>query len=204
MAKGFRPVRMLNGAAWNGATLRCTLPAATAGVFNIGDLVVMTSAGGVRQTGGAGQAGDAAPLPTIGVAVAGARCLGAIVSFEPLRSDLSAYNRAASTLRTVNVAIADPNVVFETQVDNVGTTTNIADIGSNFDALMTVGTTASAMLIDSSTIVQATAGWSLIGIRSDDENLGTITSGGDLTTSTIVEVTCAEPQLGANQVAVGI
>jgi hypothetical protein len=204
MAKGFRPVRHLNGNAWNGQTLRCTLPAATGGVFNVGDLVVMTSAGGVRQTGGAGEGGDTAPLPTIGVAVAGARCLGAIVSFEPLRSDLSAYNRAASTLRTVNVAVADPTLIFETQVDNVGTTTNIADIGSNFDAIMTVGTTASAMVLDSSTIVQSTAGWSLVGIRADDANLGTITSGGDLTTSTVVEVTCAEPQLGANQLAVGI
>jgi hypothetical protein len=204
MAKGFRPIRYLDGKPWNGATLRCTLPAATGGIFNIGDLVVMTNAGGVRQTGGAGQAGDVAPLPTIGVAVAGARCLGAIVSFEPLRSDLSAVNRAASTLRTVNVAVADPTLVFQTQVDNVGTTTNIADIGSNFDALMTVGTTASAMLIDSSTIVQTTAGWSLIGILAEDSNLATITSGGDLTTSTIVEVTCAEPQLGANQVGLGI
>jgi len=204
MAKGFRPVRHLNGNPWNGQTLRCTLPAATGGVFNIGDLVVMTSSGGVRQTGGAGEGGDTAPLPTIGVAVAGARCLGAIVSFEPLRSDLSAYNRAASTLRTGNVAVADPTLICETEVDNVGTTTNIADIGSNFDALMTVGTTASAMLIDSSSIVQSTAGWSLIGIRADEANLATITTGGDLTTSTIVEVTCAEPQLGANQVAVGI
>lgn len=204
MAKGFRPVRYLSGTPWNGATLRCTLPAATAGIFNIGDLVVLTSAGGVASGTGAGEAGDqGAILPTIGIAVAGSRCLGAIVNFEPLRSDLSATSRAASTLRTVNVAVADPNLIFEAQVDNVGTTTNIADIGSNFDAIMTVGTTASAMLIDSSTIVQSTAGWSFIGVRNDPANIGTLTTG-DFSTSTIGEFTCAEPQLGANQLALGI
>lgn len=202
MAFGFRPTRYLAGGPWNGALMRCTALATytTADIFP-GDLVALV-------TGGGDQAGSADPntdaiFPTVELAAAGARILGAVVSVEPDRGDLSKVYRAASTERQLMVAVAHPGLVFEaTSGGNIALTS----IGNNFDHTLGTGSTVtgySGQTINAATAATTSASVSLVGARNDPANLATISSGSG-TTATIWEVVIAEPQVAINQLGAGV
>lgn len=111
---GFRPVRYLSGAPYNGAVRRYFVPASDGTALYIGDPVVLvgtSTAEGVPHVIRA----------TVGTAVTTDRITGIIVGVEADINTSLVY-RAASTARYVYVA-DDPNILFEVQEDgNAGIT----------------------------------------------------------------------------------
>lgn len=201
MAFGFRPSRYIAGGPWNGSLMRCVGVAGYGSAIYPGDLVALVTGGG-DEAGGA-DPNTGAILPTVELAAAGARILGAVVGIEPDRGDLSSRYRAASTERQLMVAVAQPGLVFEAQADAAIALTSI---GNNFDHNAGAGTAALARSghdIDVATAATTTAGVTLVGVRNDPANLATITSGSG-TTSTIWEVVIAEPQVAINQLGAGV
>jgi len=115
---GFRPVRMLSGSAYTGASVSCAIAAAYGTRLGVGDPVQL-----------AGSSVDGAP--TISRAAAGGPVFGIIVGFEPTRSDLTLQYSPATTAGVAMVC-ADPNVVFEVQDDGGGALDGDA-VGLNAD-----------------------------------------------------------------------
>lgn len=141
---GFRPVRYLNGAPYNGAFRRYVVPATDGTALFVGDLVKAETTGDLT-TG----------LSGVTRATAGAAVIGAVVGFEADPTNLNTPQyRAASTRRIVYVA-DDPNLLFEAQEDGLVTPIAMASIGLNASLISTSGgnttTGASGMEIDSST-----------------------------------------------------
>lgn len=139
---GFKPVKYLNGAPYNGqATLYCTTTADGVALF-VGDLVKLAGtadANGVRGVAQA-EASDA--------------CVGVVVGIVPSMTALDTPQyRAASTARYVLVA-DDPNIIFEAQEDGATDPLEMVDAGLNVNFVVGAGSTttgASGMQIDSNT-----------------------------------------------------
>ena len=113
---GLRPVQMLNGSPWNGATRRCRIDD-TAGDLGVGDAVVWNGAGyqGYPEVIGA----------TVGD---GNKIFGVIVSFEADASaGLEQLYIASADSGWANVCV-DPDVVYSIQANGV---VGSADIGQN-------------------------------------------------------------------------
>lgn len=140
---GFRPVRYLNGAPYNGAFTKYVVPAADGTALFIGDLVKISGTGDT-----------ATGLRTVVQAAAGDACTGVVVGFEPTAGSLDTPQyRAASTRRIVYVA-DDPNILFEAQEDGVTDPLEMVDAGLNVNFVVGSGSTttgASGMEIDSDT-----------------------------------------------------
>lgn len=201
MAFGFRPTRYLDGKAWNGTVMRCVALASYNTAIFPGDLVALVAGGG-DQAGGT-DPNTGAVLPTVEIAAAGARILGAVVSVEPNRGDLSLPYRAASTERQLMVAVASHGLIFEATADAACA---IADIGQTYDHNATAGSTTTGYSghdIDIGTAGTGSGGLQLVGIKNDPDNLNTLTSGSG-TTATVWQVVIAEPQVAATQVGAGI
>lgn len=140
---GFRPVKHIDGSAWNGATEQFAHLAADATVLQVGDLVLLAGnadANGVASVTKITNGTTSVPL-------------GAVVGFLPDYSNLNIPSEAvaASTLRYVNVCI-DPTVVYEAQAS--GTYVVATDAGLNAGVTLTAGpatTGVSAMQIDMTT-----------------------------------------------------
>jgi len=117
-AFGLRPVRYLNGSPWNGATVKCYISASYGTALFIGDPVLINPTAAHREASG--------KYPTIAASAGtdGTIVLGAIVSFDPLVTDLTKQYNPASTERYANVCM-DPNVVFEIRGDGGGTPTDV-------------------------------------------------------------------------------
>jgi hypothetical protein len=142
---GFRPVKTLSGAAWNGQSEVCFMPASDGTVVMVGDAVVLS-----------GDARGATGAPTVTRAtVAGNPIYGIVVGFAfsgmgdvsnvPPVSDLNTpVFRRASTDRYVLVC-TDPNVVYEVQYEgtSVAAATITANVGLNGQLLLTAGNTTS-------------------------------------------------------------
>jgi hypothetical protein len=162
---GFRPVKHLNGAPYNGMFNKYVVAAADATAIYVGDLVKTDGAGDL-VTG----------LPTVTRAAATNVVRGVVVGFEP---DPTALNvplyRAASTRRIVYVA-DNPDLIFEAQEDGDTTPIAVASIGLNASMISTSGgdtiTGSSGMQIDStSASTTATLELKLLGTvpRADNE-----------------------------------
>lgn len=146
---GFRPVKYLNGAPWNGQANLYFIPSGDATATFIGDLVTLDSSGDPSGSGGNGYG-----VRSVVQGVAAGAVVGAIVGFaiDPTNLNTPQY-RAASTGRYVYVA-DDPNLLFEAQEDAVGGALALADIGLNVDFVVGSGSTTtgtSGMQIDTST-----------------------------------------------------
>lgn len=148
---GFRPVKHLTGAPYNGQVNRYMISASESGVTNVGDLVVLSDSAALVD-------GDQGVYPAVERLASGtaAAIVGAVVGFEPDYSNLNAGNfRAASTRRVVLVADA-PNLVFAAPQDAVGGVVAAASVGLNVAInLGTASSTApwaSGMSVDSSTV----------------------------------------------------
>jgi hypothetical protein len=140
---GYRPVKHLDGSAWNGQTQLFSLLAANATAVGVGDLVSLE---------GAADANGVASITRLANGSTGVP-VGVVVGFLPDYSNLAipSQYRAASTARYALVCV-DPTVVYEAQA--TGTFVIAADMGLNAGSTLTaVSTTTglSGMQIDLAT-----------------------------------------------------
>jgi hypothetical protein len=174
---GFRPVKHLSGAPYNGQFNRYMVSASETGAINIGDLVVLSDSNALVDTAGFGV------YPAVERAGSGtsAVIVGAVVGFEPDYSNLNAgMFRAASTRRVVFVADS-PDLIFAAPQDGVGGVIAAASVGLNAAvALGSAATTApwaSAMSVDSSTVATTnTLPVTVVGILASPDNDETSTA----------------------------
>jgi hypothetical protein len=115
-AFGLSPIRHNNGSPWNGATVECYIGSSYATALFIGDPVLISPTAAERDA--------TAQRPTINASAGtdGTIIVGAIVEFEPLRTDLTKQYNPASTERIAHVCM-DPSVVYEIRGDGGGTPT---------------------------------------------------------------------------------
>ena len=135
---GLRPLRHLNGAPWNGNTVKCYISDAYATALFIGDPVLLSPTLAEKDPTGY--------HPTINVSAgtAGTLIRGVITSFEPLQSDLSKQYNPASTERYANVCF-DPDVVYAVRGDGGGALTSVIP-GQNAVLIATsAGSTATGL-----------------------------------------------------------
>lgn len=170
---GFRPVKTITGAPYNGQANQYFVPASDATVIMVGDLV---------KLGGAGR--DATGIATVTRAAAGDAILGVVVGIGftgmgdsqnvPPVNDLNTpVFRRASTDRYVMVA-DDPNLILEAQLSSAAGYTN-ADLGLNVNFRATAGNTTSGSSgfdVDIATkATTATLPLKLIGIPNRVDNV---------------------------------
>ena len=163
---GLRPVRHLDGSAWDGAVQKFLVPASDTDALFIGDAVIGAAAGGSAD----------GKDKYVSKGTVGGNLLGAIVAFGPDRDDLSKQYRVASTLREVYVCTS-PDVIFEVQEDSVGNAVTAAEIGCNADMIQThSGSTVtgqSGMELDSSSAATTAAQLRIVGVaRKEDNEIG--------------------------------
>jgi len=143
---GFRPVKHLTGAPYNGQLNRYVVPAAETGAINVGDFVVLSDGAAL----GGYPAVERSTVTTSGALV------GVVVGFDIDTSNLNLPNiRLASTARIALVADA-PDLLFAAPQDGVGGVIAAASVGLNVAIVVgTAATTApgaSTMTVDSSTV----------------------------------------------------
>lgn len=170
---GLKPVMHLNGSPWNGQTNMYYVPSTYGTAMFVGDAV--TSNADAGAAGVVVNGIDVEGMPGIAQAAAGNTIRGVIVGFLPNQSNLSQSHNPASTARIALVVDA-PDVVFEVQEDSVTSTLAVAEVGQNVDLIVGAGnatTGTSAMEIDSTTHVSATAQLRVLGLaKRPDNNLG--------------------------------
>lgn len=139
---GFRPVKMVTGAPYNGQAGIYFVPASNSDVIMVGDLVKL--AGDGRSPTGvptvarhAGGATEAAVGVVVGILFTG---MGDVQNVPPVTDLNTPMYRRASTDRYLMVA-DDPDLIFEAQTS--GATFATADIGTNCQVAATAGNTSS-------------------------------------------------------------
>lgn len=174
---GFRPVKHMNGSAYNGQVNRYMISASDTAVTNVGDFVQLSDNAALVDTAGFGvypaveRIGSGTAVPIVGV----------VVGFEVDYTNLNAGNyRAASTRRVALVADAS-DLLFAAPQDAVGGVVAAASVGLNVAInLGTAGSTApfaSGMSVDSSTVATtATLPLQVMGITASPDNDETSTS----------------------------
>lgn len=174
---GFRPVKHMNGSAYNGQVNRYMISASDTQTTNVGDFVQLSDNAALVDTAGFGvypaveRIGSGTAVPIV----------GAIVGFEVDYSNLNAGNyRAASTRRIALVADAS-DLIFAAPQDAVGGVVAAASVGLNVSInLGTAATTApyaSGMSVDSSTVATtATIPLQIMGVTASPDNDETSTS----------------------------
>jgi len=160
--RGLWPVGSLDGGPWNGATLRCVIPAGNGVATFIGDLVVLDGTGITDS--------DGYTYPTVVQGAASSTAFfGVVTSFDPDRTDLSVQYRKASTERYCQVAPASGGQLFAVQCDGAFA---ITDVGQTADVVVGSGSTTtglSAMELDSSDIGTG-ANLHIVGVVNDPSN----------------------------------
>ena len=172
--RGFKPLRYLNGAKWNGMANMYYVPSSDGTAIFVGDAVKLAGSAGSAGTVVNGQ--DVEGMPTIAQAAATDVVVGVVVGFLPKQTDLSKIYREASTDR-IALVVDDPNVVFEVEEDGVGNTIANTMIGENADIVVGSGSTTtgqSGMMLDSSThATTATLQLKILGlVKRVDNALG--------------------------------
>jgi hypothetical protein len=160
---GFRPVKHLNGSAYNGQMNVYHVPASDASAMYVGD-VVKLAASGADTTG---------TKPAVALAAAGDAVVGVIVGFSVNRDDINiaGQRRAASTARDVYVADS-PDLIFEVETSNG--TPAAADINLNINHA--VGTPDATMARSGATVdfgteaTTATLTFKLLGFVPREDN----------------------------------
>ena len=146
-ARGFKPIKNLNGSPWNGKANVYYIPATDTVATFIGDAV--KSAGSADATGKYPTVTQAAATDSIRGVIIG---FGTTPTFMANPDNLSMTHRAASTAMYCLV-VDDPQVIFEIQEDSVGNSISAAMVGLATDITVGTGSTStgkSAMELDSS------------------------------------------------------
>ena len=143
---GFKPVRYLNGAPWNGKARMYYIPVGDSVAVFIGDAVIS-----------AGSADALGKYATVKQAAAAEAIRGVVIGFsdQPYvafdADNLYRAYRPASTAMYCLV-VDDPDVIFEIQEDGDSATLAATDIGTSVDVVVGTGDTSSgrsAMELDS-------------------------------------------------------
>ncbi len=149
---GFRPVKHMNGAPYNGQVNRYMISASDSQVTNVGDLVQLSDNDALVDGAGFGvypaveRIGSGTAVPIV----------GAIVGFEPDYSNLNTGAVRAASTRRIALVADSPDLIFEAPQDAVGGVVAAASVGLN--ASINLGTAqsvapfASGMSVDSSTV----------------------------------------------------
>lgn len=161
--RGFRPVRHLSGAPWNGQVEHFLIDSGDGTAVFVGDIVKQAGSAGVagQVVNGMNVEGMATAILAAG-GTSGADILGVVVGFLPDPTALGTKHRLADTSRIAMVC-TDPTVVYEVQEDAVGSNFVAADIGLLVAFTTTAGnatTGISKMALDSSDLT-ATVGYPL-------------------------------------------
>ena len=129
---GLRPIKHVNGSAWNGQTEVFALLAADSTVVGVGDVVNWGGTADANGVASITRATSDAGLP-----------VGVVVGFIPDYSNLAipSQYRAASTARYAFVCV-DPTVVYEVQA---GASTAITAVGMNMGLNYTAVNTATGV-----------------------------------------------------------
>lgn len=139
---GFKPVKYMNGAPYNGQCTMYYVPASDNTAIFVGDLVKL------------GSTPDGSGVRGVTQAAASDACIGVVVGIVPSMTNLDTPQyRAASTAAYVLVA-DDPNIIFEAQEDGDTDPLEMVDAGLNVNFVVGSGSTttgASGMQIDSNT-----------------------------------------------------
>jgi hypothetical protein len=167
---GFRPVKHMTGAAYNGQVNRYMISASDSQATNVGDFVQLSDNDALVDSTGNGvyptveRIGSGTAVPIVGV----------IVGFEVDYSNLNTPNyRVASTRRVALVADA-PDLLFAGPQDGTGGVVAAASVGLNVAInLGTAGTSgayASGMSVDSSTVATtATLPLQIVGVTASPD-----------------------------------
>ena len=174
---GFRPVKHMTGANWNGQVNRYMISASDTQVTNVGDFVQLSDNDALVDPVGFGvypaveRIGSGTAVPIVGV----------IVGFEPDYSNLnSGAVRPASTRRIALVADS-PDLLFAGPQDGVGGVVAAASVGLNvainLGTAQSVAPFASGMSVDSSTVATtATLPLQIVGVTAAPDNIVTDTA----------------------------
>ncbi len=168
---GFRPVKHMNGSAYNGQVNRYMISASDSQVTNVGDFVQLSDNDALVDTVGFGvypaveRIGSGTAVPIVGV----------VVGFEVDYSNLNAgMYRSASTRRVALVADAS-DLIFAGPQDAVGGVVAAASVGLNVAINLGTATStapyASGMSVDSSTVATtATLPLQILGVTVSPDN----------------------------------
>ena len=173
---GFRPVKSVNGAPYNGAANVYFVPASDSSVIMVGDAVKL--AGDARAASGAPTvtrcgATDVAVGIVVGILFTGE---GDLNNIPPVNDLNTPVYRRASTDRYLLVA-DDPNLIYEVQYagTSVSAATITANVGLNGQFTTTAGSTttgSSGMQLDSSGLATtATLPLKIVGFPQRPDNL---------------------------------
>jgi len=175
---GFRPVKHMNGSAYNGQVNRYMISASDTAATNVGDLVQLSDNAALvdAQTG----FGVYPAVERIGSGTA-VPIVGAIVGFEVDFSNLNSGNYRAASTRRVALVADSPDLIFAAPQDAVGGVVAAASVGLNVSINLGTATTtapyASGMTVDSSTVATtATIPLQIMGVTASPDNDETSTS----------------------------
>lgn len=150
---GLRPVRMLDGSPWNGATTLMAIPASDGTATFVGDVVNFHTEAAAAGVTCNGLNLDGVPYVIRSAdGTIGQNTAGVIVGFLPDPTALGTRHRLASTLRVALVCLAD-GVIFEVQEDADTSRLAKEDANLNISYTTTAGSAAtgqSKMALDSS------------------------------------------------------
>lgn len=173
---GFRPVKTVTGAPWNGQTEVVFVASGDSTVIMVGDAVKLAgdarAATGVPTVTRCG-ATDAAYGIVTGILFTG---VGDTVNMPPVNDLNTPIYRRASTDRYLMVC-TDPNVIYEVQYagTSVAAATITANVGQNGQFTTTAGNTttgASGMQLDSSGLATtATLPLKIVGFPNRPDNI---------------------------------
>lgn len=175
-ANGFRPVKTITGASYNGQANLYFVPSSDSTVIMVGDAVKL--AGDARAATGAPTVtrAGATDVPVgivVGIVFTG---VGDITNVPPVNNLNTPVYRAASTDRYLLVC-DDPNVVYEVQYagTSVAAATITANVGLNGQFTTTAGSTttgASGMQLDSTGLATtATLPIKIVGFPNRPDNI---------------------------------
>jgi hypothetical protein len=189
---GFRPVRNLQGASWNGRISRYIVPASDNTAIFTGDAVKLSTTG------------DLEGYRTIAQAAAGDALIGVVVGFQPDYANLNAAPYRVASTRRIAFVVDDPQALFEAQEDGDTTPIAVASLGLNVNFIVAAGNTTtgqSGMQLDSSTAaVGATLPFKTIEVSQRSDNQ--LITAGQAFTRWIVTIN--NHQLGAGTGTAGV
>lgn len=161
---GLKPVRLLSGSPYNGATMLFSTAAGDSTAIFVGDPVKLS---------GTAQVINGVTYTDVDQAASGDVVVGVVTSVLPETRDSLNY-RAASTARVVAVA-TDPDLIFEIQEVSGGTALTTAAIGLNANFVVGSGSTVTGLsgveLNNATEATTNTLDLQIVGIanRSDNE-----------------------------------
>ena len=129
---GFKPVRYMNGAPYNGAHNEYLKVVGLNEAMFIGDIVTLAGSAGTAALEVRGVSVEG--MPTIQLGAVSTDVLGVIVGFKPNADALSTNHSPALTAAIVMVA-DDPDLVFEIQEDSDSVSFGAVDVGRNVDSI---------------------------------------------------------------------